>query len=554
MIEVHHIYGFLMAASALAALVLGSLAFSYRRVTSAAEPFAAMMLGEVVWSGSMALVWWLPTLQEQLFWRGVADIGSVILAAGFLGFALALAGRAKWRTPRRLLLVFLPPAALAVIGMLNPGGLYYAGFLGHVVGPDTFYTGQPGPLYWALLAVLYAYVAVGLFVIMRVSLHSVGVRRTQAAILLVGWAFPVATSVAFQFGIRPLGIFDATPVAFIITAAVWFVALLRGRLLNIVPLARNEIVQQMDEGFIVVDAEDRIVDTNLAAERLAHVTAKQVRGKEAAAILGNFQGAVATLHSHGDACSVLAPVSVDGDLRHISLEVRSLGVGLGDSEAHLVTLHDVTDLKRSEQRLQELNDELQSKLREIGVLKERLQEQAIRDPLTTLYNRRFLDESLVLEIAQAQRSTTPIAFLMLDIDHFKQVNDTYSHAAGDAALRTVSQVLLAGARAGDTVARYGGEEFVVVMPDSCRADALRRAEEFRRRIAETVVRFDSTEFSLTVSIGVAEFPSDGPTADDAIAAADRAMYRGKESGRNKTVAADSGPRGEPLAAPSPLLG
>lgn len=553
MIELYYIYIFLMAASAVVALALGSLAFSYRHVTSAAEPFAAMMLGEVVWSGSMAFAWWLPTQKEQLFSHGIADIGSVILSAGFLGFALAVAGRARWWTPGRVLLVFLPPTALAVTGMLNPAGLYYAGFLGHTVGPDTFYIGQAGPLYWALVAVLLTYIVIGLFVLMRVSLSSVGVRRTQAAIVFVGWVVPFATSVTFVFGIRPLGYFDATPVAFMITAAVWFVALLRGMLLDIIPLARDELVQHMDDGFVVLDAEDRIVDTNRAAERLAHVTAKQVRGKEAAAILGNFQGAVASLHGGADAWSVVTPVHVDGDLHYIDCGVRSLAMELGNPEAHLVTLHDVTDLKRSERRLQELNDELEARLREINVLKERLQEQAIRDPLTTLYNRRFLDDSLVREMARAQRSAVPVAFLMLDIDHFKQVNDTYSHAAGDAALRAVSQVLLAGARAGDTVARYGGEEFVVVMPDNCKADAFGRAEEIRGRIGETVVHFGTTTFSVTVSIGVAEFPSDGTTAEEAIAASDRAMYRGKGSGRNRTVAAGSDPREELLGEPGRLL-
>ncbi len=555
MIELHHVYVFLMAASAVVALVLGSLAWSYRRAAPAAEPFAAMLFGEVVWSGSMALVWWMPTQSGQVFWGGIADIGSVIAAAGFLGFALVEAGKIKWRTTGRLLLVGLVPIALVAVGMLNPAHLYYTGFVAHAVGPDTFYIGQLGPLYWAFDVVVYTYVVIGMFVTMRVALRSIGVRRTQAVIVLAGWAFPFATSVAFRAGIRPLGIFDATPVAFMITAAVWFVALLRGRLLDIVPLARDELVQQMDDGFVVLDANDRIADTNRAAERLAHVTAKQVRGKEAAAILGRFQGVAASFHSHGDeGRSVQLPVSVDGDVRYIDFSVRSLAVGLGNPEAHLVTLHDVTDLKRSEQRLRELNDELEASLREINVLKERLQEQAIRDPLTTLYNRRFLDDSLVREIAQAQRSATPVSFLMLDIDHFKQVNDTHSHAAGDATLRAVSQVLLAGARAGDTVTRYGGEEFVVVMPGSRRADAFGRAEEIRRRVSETVVHFGTTTFSVHVSIGVAEFPSDGTTAAEAIAAADRAMYRGKESGRNKTVAACSGLREELLGGPSDFHG
>lgn len=535
MIELHHIYVALMIGSAAVALVLGSLAFSYRHATRAAEPFAAMLAGEVIWSGAMALSWSVPTAAEQVAWQGIANLGSVVLSAGFLGFALVVAGRSDWRTLPRLFAVFAPPALLAVVGLLNPADLFYREIVGYSVGPTMIHVGRPGPLYWLFVIVLFAYVITGLILMMRVLLSSVGVRRTQAAIVFAGWAIPFIASITFVFGYRPLGQFDVTPVAFIITGVVWFMALLRGRLLDIAPLARDELVQHMDDGFIVVDARNRIVDTNRAAERLANVSAREVRGMDASAILGAFEGANGMLVGP-EPWSGVAPVLVDGDVRYVDCDVRSLATGLGNPDAHLIMLHDVTELKRNEKRLEDLNRELEVSLRESGQLRARLREQATRDHLTGLHNRRYLDECLVREIARGGRSVLPVAVLMLDIDHFKQVNDTYSHSAGDAALRAVSRALLEDARAGDTVARFGGEEFVIVMPEAGKADAFQRAEEIRQRISETSVDLIEYVFSLTVSIGVAEFPSDGMTAEEIITACDSAMYRAKESGRNTTVA------------------
>ena len=131
----------------------------------------------------------------------------------------------------------------------------------------------------------------------------------------------------------------------------------------------------------------------------------------------------------------------------------------------LMVFRDVTGRKQVEKKLRSANDRLQSQLIEIGTLQSKLRSQAIRDPLTDLFNRRYLDETFERELARAAREGYPVCVIMMDIDHFKKVNDTYGHEAGDSVLKALATTLSTHNRRGDFVCRFGGEEFVVVMPN-----------------------------------------------------------------------------------------
>src|SRR5512145_521163 len=126
---------------------------------------------------------------------------------------------------------------------------------------------------------------------------------------------------------------------------------------------------------------------------------------------------------------------------------------------------DITERKQVEKRLRYVNDRLQGQLIEIGLLQSKLREQAIRDPLTNLFNRRYLEETLDRELARAKRETYPVCIIMIDLDHFKKINDTYGHDAGDQVLKALANTLSEQSRRGDFACRYGGEEFVIVMPN-----------------------------------------------------------------------------------------
>ncbi len=173
-------------------------------------------------------------------------------------------------------------------------------------------------------------------------------------------------------------------------------------------------------------------------------------------------------------------------------------------------------------------------------------EQARRDSLTTLYNHRAFQELLVLELARAQRHGTPVSLLMLDIDHFKQINDTLGHQAGDAVLRQLASLLQDSARNIDQVCRYGGEEFMLILPMTSTSEALHAAERLRTLVSEQEFACSPGVYRrLTVSAGVASYPLHAQTQAALIACADAAMYAAKQAGRNRSCVFDS------VAAPSP---
>ena len=172
-------------------------------------------------------------------------------------------------------------------------------------------------------------------------------------------------------------------------------------------------------------------------------------------------------------------------------------------------------------------------------LRETLRHQAIRDELTGLYNRRYMQESLPREISRAQRAGTPLAAIMLDIDHFKRFNDTHGHLAGDALLKALGKFLNRHVRDEDIACRYGGEEILLIYPDITRESAQQRAEKLRTEIKNlNTPHFGQLVGSTTVSMGVALFPKHGSSAEELIAAADAALYLAKASGRDRVVMAD----------------
>ena len=177
---------------------------------------------------------------------------------------------------------------------------------------------------------------------------------------------------------------------------------------------------------------------------------------------------------------------------------------------------------------------VQSRLRESEI---RLQQQAIRDGLTGLFNRRYLDETLELEIAQARRQGHPLSVVMLDLDHFKQVNDTYGHPAGDEVLKSLGALLREDSREGDILCRYGGEEFCLVFPNMPLAAAMARVDLWRQKFSARVIRFGDFSMQVTFSAGVASYPEHGAHRDELIERADAALYRAKHLGRNRVEAA-----------------
>ena len=166
-------------------------------------------------------------------------------------------------------------------------------------------------------------------------------------------------------------------------------------------------------------------------------------------------------------------------------------------------------------------------------LHESLRQEAIRDSLTGLFNRRFMEETLAKEMERAQRKSQPLTLVMLDMDNLKEINDTYGHNIGDDAIRDISLLLRTKIRAGDTACRYGGDEFIIILPETTADHAKKRMEEFITEVKALSIYHEGKPIKpIGLSIGIAEFPHHGELAPELLKSADNALYKAKESGRN----------------------
>lgn len=192
----------------------------------------------------------------------------------------------------------------------------------------------------------------------------------------------------------------------------------------------------------------------------------------------------------------------------------------------ITTVREITERKQMEAELQKTNEELQA-------LHETLREQATRDSLTGLYNRRYFNDTTKREFARAKRDNYPVSLMIMDIDLFKEINDSYGHAFGDEVLRVLSAQINKHIRAGDIAYRYGGDEFVIIMPGAGIETARDRANIICKAFNTLVINENEKEFTATISVGIAIYPEHGSDGDEILRNADFALYQAKQGGRNR---------------------
>lgn len=242
---------------------------------------------------------------------------------------------------------------------------------------------------------------------------------------------------------------------------------------------------------------------------------------------------------------------------HLRLQLSTHGQPLG--MVHVLLKADSPDqvndtsVDEREQLVQTTSDHISLALSNLK-LQESLRQQTIRDALTGLYNRRHMEVSLEREACRALRSGKPLGIIMLDVDHFKRVNDTFGHLAGDAVLAALGTFLSQQVRGEDIACRYGGEEFILILPEADLENTRRRAGQLCQEVPHALnLEFEGqTLGQITISLGVAVFPGHGLIHHDVIRAADAALYEAKRRGRNQVVAADL--RDGPPIAPAPHSG
>lgn len=214
----------------------------------------------------------------------------------------------------------------------------------------------------------------------------------------------------------------------------------------------------------------------------------------------------------------------DGSIIYIEA-ANALVMNANGSKLVITTVREITERKKVEAELQKANEAFQA-------LHESLREQATRDSLTGLYNRRHFNETIERELARAKRENYPVSVMMMDIDLFKEVNDTYGHVFGDEALRMLSTLIKEHIRAGDIGYRYGGDEFVVIMPGAGIETARTRAEIIRQAFITSSIQEAGKQSPATISVGISIYPKHGSNDIEILRSADSALYQAKQAGRN----------------------
>jgi diguanylate cyclase (GGDEF)-like protein len=560
-----HPYSLLLAVACLIALSVAAYAWR-RRPAPGAAALAVLNLALAEWAGTYAIMWASTSLAAQVFWLSATFLGAVVALPAILAFALSYAQQGHWLTPRAIALLAIHPALTVAILATDPWHhLFYAGYELVDRAGLVEMNWQRGPWFWITTGYGYVVLLAVVGLMVAAARRAPRLYRAQAGSVLLAVLFPWVANVFTQSIFRFQSELDLTPVAFSLSSLALAYGLYRHRLLDLVPVARGALIESMQDGVLVLDAQNRIVDINPAAQRV--LPGARV-GRPVAEVFSQYAGVIEHLRGMPGTHAEVEHGGRHYDLQILPLAPSPEGPGAPGRDARLVVWRDISRRRQAEADLQAANQRLHEQLEHIAALQARLVEEAIRDPLTGLYNRRYLAENMNRELSRAAREHYPVAVVVLDIDRFKAINDQLGHAAGDYVLRCLADLLRAHTRAGDLICRYGGEEFVVLLPNTSASQAAQRAEMWRAAFAEAATPWDGRTLQTTLSAGVADLvppfdasPKDGAgigskavpdlppelaaTADQAggldlasrlIHAAGLALYAAKSAGRNCIVA------------------
>ncbi len=529
-------YAFISILSALISLTASIV--TWRRSTPGSFALSLLLAAMAVWAGGYATRWMNISVVAKIFWFKAMFTGIAFAPTLFFIFTLGPARNESWLTASRLILLLIPPVIFLLLQWTNEyHHLFYQSV--HVMGETGSWAivVTRGPWYFINVVYSYALIAIGFFVMSRGALRLGTLYRHQYNLILIASLIPWLASILTETLLGTSKHLDLAPLTFGLSGIIYVLSIVQTHFMDLIPIARSRLIESMPDGVMVLDAQNRVVDINPAMEVFLEKKPPFYLGKPALKV---FDGWMQKINLSGDETEKRKDLKLPQEPpRYLDLSVTPLYDKAGLLNGRLMVFRDVTDRKLDERRLRYANERLQAQLIEIGLLQSKLREQAIRDPLTNLFNRRYLEETLDRELARAGRESYPVCIIMVDLDYFKKINDTYGHDAGDQVLRALANTLAEHSRRGDFACRYGGEEFVIVMPNIPQHTAYERAKKLRRHLNALQVPYECHQLTTTTSMGIACYPECGSTRQELLRAADRAMYGAKKAGRDHIIIYDS---------------
>lgn len=385
-----------------------------------------------------------------------------------------------------------------------------------------------GWLFWTIIAVCYAVLASGMVASLKAARGASRLHRRQfrglIASILLPWAFNALT-LSMDFTIYGV---DPEPFGFLVSSVVLTFVFSRERLFVVGPIAGEVLFEAIPDPVFAIDAGGCILDLNGAARALPGMSAEPV-----GAPIAGLPELVACVEACGQDGGGPIEITVAANGRAYDVVSRSLADRTDGGR--LLILRDVTESRAYREELVAKSAELQERLRQNDELQALLRRQAEQDPLTGLHNRRHAQDTLPDRLAAARREGRSAVLVLLDLDHFKAVNDGWGHPIGDEVLRRFADVLRTDLPDGGDAYRHGGEEFLVLLPDATNETAKACCARWRDLLGQA--RFAGAPgLAVTFSAGIAVMPDDGEDLGDLVRCADVALYAAKISGRDRVVA------------------
>ncbi|WP_028044933.1 diguanylate cyclase domain-containing protein [Cellulomonas sp. URHE0023] len=491
--------------SLLAAVVAGAagvMVLRRRRISHLALPLGVMLAGASLWSacrGSLLVTG--ASVPATITLRYLVFVGVALVAGASFWYFAVLSGHRLTRRSAAMLMVH--PTVLLCLLLSDSGR---EAFL-HVDTVGTTVVVGHTPLFWLHTAYCFGLLVTGIGRASAAMGRAIPRHRHVFAVAALGAALPLAgCMVGLVFTIGP-GDPDLTPVCFLFSAAMWWWVERFGQHSTTVPVSTRRVLDILDDAVVVLDARGSVIDANPAARCLlgGGLDDTSLAEGDAGVPWRRYLDADQDRHDRGTLVTSTGTV--------LDVRVIPMSDALGRSAGVVVVLRDVTEMER---------------------LRAELVDQATHDWLTGLNNRRVLEHRLASAVGHATSSGQPLSMVLVDVDHFKAVNDEHGHSVGDRLLAQIGRVLEASAGPDETAARLGGEEFVLLLPGYAADDAARRADDLRARCARITLPTATGTVGATVSAGVATL-APGWSPDDMLRAADDAMYAAKAAGRDRVA-------------------
>lgn len=527
-------HGTILFLTASLSLLVGVTAWQ-RKSLLAGRLLTLFMLSTCLWALFSGVEAGSFGLSTKVFWSKMEYLGFVWASPLCFLFIMAYSNHWKWIKPYSFILI----GVISIITLILAWTNEYHGLIWNAFHPGNtrlnLVVYEHGTWFFIYTGFQFILFCISLIVLIRDLRYQKPPYRQQTITILAAIILPAIVGILYSFRISPIPGLDWMPICTFFTGLLFTWSIYHYRLLDLVPIAREMLVEQMLDGMIVLDDQHRIIDINPSARRMIKYGSSISIGDSLASVLPDLH-ATLTGSKNRSTTQVLAFQETSSDQRYVDVRFSIIQGSKAGTNCSLLILRDITRRKTIEDSLNKANQELEKRLEEIQKLQTQLKEESIRDPLTNLYNRRYLEDSLQREFAHAARDHYPVSIIMADIDHFKRVNDTYGHTVGDVVLQKLSGLLINSFRMEDIVCRYGGEEFIVVMPGTTAETAFLRTENFRQSVEDNLMEIGDKSVRITISAGVAVFPEDGDNVDGVIKKADLALYQAKSAGRNRVVA------------------